>query len=197
MKWGTGKLHSWGLSPDTNALCCWQQSKQLTFDCSKTHKRSHRHVHYKTGKRRTLRSFFVPTRNSWTAVGSFSFRASSSHCLYTEQDKLETKSCTSPNNLCIMKELTSHGPERRRHLHQTQWSQLEEEKALHQFTASFSPLISERGSLVHKSLTLSSSVVRRSNALEPLLACGVPAVTERETGEKYNIRRTLFTLIYG
>lgn len=35
--------------------------------------------------RRTLRSFLVPTRNSWTAVGSFSFNESSSHCLQTER----------------------------------------------------------------------------------------------------------------
>lgn len=69
-------------------------------------------------------------------------------------------------------------------------------------TLVFSPhiLSIKKESKTHRSLTLSSSVVRRGDALEPLLSCSVPPVTHRERRRWAMSHQTwlrLPTLIYG
>lgn len=75
---GDGGQHSWGLS--LPPLLLLSPAPDIWLE-----KKTDRLTGTSTLLRHTLRSFFVPTRNSWTAVGSFSFSESSSHCLQTER----------------------------------------------------------------------------------------------------------------
>lgn len=89
--------------------------------------------------RRTLRSFFVPTRNSWTAVGSFSFRESSSHCLQTERGNF-TQTVSRQNERLRINTLTWHGKKSQYCWHQMRWSQLKQKLHESKVFLSFWPL---------------------------------------------------------
>lgn len=157
--------------------CCWHSSKQL-FGSSQRH----RNVLFKTEQRHTLRSFFVPTRKSWTAVGSFSFRASSSHCLQTEKQwdhiQIKKKNWIKRNKLLIthltwLKEATS--------VTSNVIITTGERENIRSIRKNRAPLFVCFYSVfsVSQYPTLRSSVIRRGDALEPLLSCSVPSVTER------------------
>lgn len=72
---------------------------------------------------------------------------------------------------------TARGPTRQHLLHQTRWSQLGRRENIQLKLSSLHRKRNLR--TTHGSLTLGSSVVRRSDALEPLLSRSVPPVAQR------------------